>query len=78
MLDRKKARLNVCGYAEKKGKNYNKDKTVASIVYEITIRVILALILILRMIENVYDIKGAFLHSEFTNKRKMHIEVPKG
>ena len=76
VLERKKARLNVCWYIQKKGEDYNKDETVAPVVNEITIRVVLLLMLILRMLGNVYNMEGAFFYRELTNERKIHIEVP--
>ena len=75
---RNKAKTNACGHAQTKGEDYNKDETAVLVVNEITIRVMLALMLTLRMLGNVHDTKGAFLCGEFTNERKMHIEVPQG
>ena len=63
---------------QKKEEDYNEDETAVSIVHKIAIRVVFTLILILRMIRNIYDIKGVFLHREFIDERKMCIEVPQG
>ena len=73
---RKKAIINACGYAQKKGEDYEENGTAAPVVNEITLRIVLALMLIARMAGNVYDIKGAFLHGQFINERRIHIDVP--
>ena len=75
---RYKARLNECGYMQKDGENYDSDDTAAPVVNEITLRVVLAIMLIMRLLGIFFDIKGAFLCGKFTNGNPMFIEVPKG
>ena len=75
---RYKARLNACGWVQNDGENYDSDNTSAPVANEITLRVVLAIMLIIRVLGKCFDVKGDFLHGEFSNEKPMFIEVPKG
>ena len=63
---------------QKDGENYDSDNTAAPVVNEITLRIFLAIMLIMKLFGFFFDTKGAFLHGEFTNEKPMFIEAPKG
>ena len=59
---RHKARLNACGHMKKDGENYDDNNEALPAVNKVTLRVALALILILRSLGKCFGIKVKFLH----------------
>ena len=73
---RHKARLNTYEHMNKDEENYDTNNSASLEVNEVTLRVVLALMLILKEIGKKIDVKGTFLHVQFTNEKHMFIEVP--
>ena len=61
----RRGRLNAHGFKQKEGKYYKKDSMSSPVTNEVTIRIVLVIMLILRLLAGVLDVKGAFLQGEF-------------
>ena len=64
---KRRGRLNAYGFKQKEGKHYKKDSISSPVTNETTIRSVLVIILILKLLAGVLDVKGAFLQGEFTD-----------
>ena len=71
-----KARLVVCGYRQKFGRDY--DQTFAPVAHAASIRIILALAVSLRLYLRQFDIKTAFLYKELPESQRVYILPPRG
>ena len=57
----RRGRLNAHGFKQVEGKHFKKDNISSPVTNEVTIRVALVIILVLRLLAGVLDVKGAFL-----------------
>ena len=71
-----KARLVVCGYRQKFGRDYN--LTFAPVAHAASIRMVLALAVSLRLCLRQFDIKTAFLYGELPKDQTVYLLPPKG
>jgi hypothetical protein len=73
-----RARLNAPGYEQVDGKYYDEDSKFTPVVSDATIHIILILLIMAGWYAELFDMKGAFLHSVFEKGRKVSMEVPQG
>ena len=71
-----KARLVVCGYRQKFGRDYT--LTFAPVAHAASIRMVLALAVSLRLHLRQFDIKTAFLYGELPKSQTVYLLPPKG
>jgi len=75
----RRGRLNAHGFKQKEGKHYKKDSISSPVTNEVTIRIVLVIILVLRLLAGVLDVKGAFLQGEFDkDEADIYMHVPDG
>ena len=73
-----KARLNVHGYKQVDGKQYEEDNKAASVIKDTTFHIILILMMMAIWHVEVLDMKGAFLTQLFEDGEKIYMCVPEG
>ena len=73
-----RARINGRGFKQIPGQHYDSSSIHAPVTNATSIRVILVLMLMANWTANVVDVKGAFLHGEFTDGEEIFMEVPQG
>jgi hypothetical protein len=73
-----KARLTAQGYEQVDGIHYDETDKAAPVANDITIRIVLTFIVMMKMYVELVDVRGAFLNGLFEPEHKMHMEVPKG
>ena len=73
---RYKARLVVCGYRQKFGRDYN--QTFAPVAHAASIRMILALAVHLGLLLRQFDVKTAFLYGDLPKSQTVYLQPPKG
>ena len=75
-IERYKARLVVCGYRQKFGRDY--DQTFAPVAHAASIRMILALAVSMRLKLWQFDIKTAFLYGHLPRAQRVYLQPPQG
>ena len=75
-IARYKARLVVCGYRQKFGRDY--DLTYAPVAHAASIRLVLSLAVTRGLLLRQYDIKTAFLYGVLPDKHKVYLQPPTG
>ena len=73
-----RAKVNGSGFKQIPGQHYDSSSIHAPVTNATSIRVILVLMLMANWTANVVDVKGAFLHGEFTDGEEIFMEVPQG
>ena len=73
-----RGRLNARGYKQIAVQHYDSSSIHAPVTNATSIRVIMVLMIMAGWVANVVDVKGAFLHGEFTTGEDMFMEVPRG
>ena len=73
---RYKARLVVCGYRQKLGRDY--DLTYSPVAHAASIRMLLALAVTLRLHLRQFDIKTAFLYGHLPAHQPVYLQPPQG
>lgn len=74
-----RGRLNAHGFKHKEGVHYEENEIAALVTNEVTIRVILVIMIVIRLLEGLLDVKGAFLQGQFEKDEKpIYIKVPDG
>jgi hypothetical protein len=71
-------RMNVRGKKQVKRQHYDGMTISSPVTNSATIRIMLVLMVMADMIAHMVDVKGAFLHSEFEDGKKIHMKIPKG
>jgi hypothetical protein len=66
------------GYEQVNGIHYDEDSKVSLVVNEAAILITFVLMLLTGWVGYIVDINGAFFHSQFEEKHKMYLSVPKG
>eukprot|EP00957_Ditylum_brightwellii_P106313 8111023-Ditylum_brightwellii.AAC.1 len=74
----KRARLNAQGCEQVEGMHYNAHDLAAPIVFDMTIRIVLVLIIMADWATALLDMKGAFLNGMFRNGERLYLMVPQG
>jgi hypothetical protein len=73
-----RGRINARGFKQVEGQHYD-GKTISSpVTNSATIRIVLVLMAMADMIAHMVDVKGAFLHCEFEDGKKIHVKISKG
>ena len=75
-IARYKARLVVCGYRQKFGRDYN--QTFAPVAHAASIRLVLALAVHLSLHLRQFDVKTAFLYGVLPENQRVYLQPPKG
>ena len=75
-VKRYKARLVVCGYRQRFGRDYT--LTFAPVAHAASIRMVLALATVFRMSLRQFDVKTAFLYGKLPPHQRVFLRVPKG
>merc|ERR1739848_491062 len=73
-----RARMNMRRYEQIDGEHYNSDFIASPVTNDVTIRVIMALMIMAGWASHIVDVKGAFLHGEFENNEELYFKVPQG
>ena len=73
-----RARVNGRVFKQIPGQHYGSSSIHAPVTNATSICVILVLMLTANWTPNVVDVKGAFLHDEFTDGKEIVMEVPQG
>ena len=73
-----RGRLNARGFRQIADVHYDQSSIHAPVTNGISIRVLLTLMIMAGWVANVVDVKGAFLHGEFTDGEVIYMKVPKG
>jgi hypothetical protein len=71
-------RINARGFNQVKEQHYDGTTISSPVTNSATIRIELVLMVMANTIAHVVDVKGAFLHSEFEDSKKIHMKIPKG
>jgi Reverse transcriptase (RNA-dependent DNA polymerase) len=69
-----RAGLVACGYSQVSGVNFQ--ESFAPVIYDVTFRILLVIMLTWKLKAKVVDIKTAFLHGDL--KKTIYMEIPKG
>jgi len=72
----KRAGINARGYKQKDGQHYTSHSISAPVTNDVTIRIMLVLMIMGGWIGELVDVKGAFLHGDFTDGEEIYIETP--
>ena len=75
-IARFKARLVVCGYRQKFGRDY--DLTFAPVAHAASIRLVLSLAVTHNLVLRQYDVKTAFLYGILPERHKVYLRPPTG
>jgi hypothetical protein len=60
------------------GKHYDATSIAAPVTSDTTIRIVLTLLLMANWCGELLDVKGAFLHGEFEEGKRLYMDVPEG
>eukprot|EP00957_Ditylum_brightwellii_P010594 802393-Ditylum_brightwellii.AAC.1 len=74
----KRARLNTRGFEQVEGIKYNAHDLAAPVVFDMTIRIVLVLIIMANWATALLDVKGTFLNSMFRNGERLYMTIPQG
>ncbi len=70
-------RINARRFKQVEGQHYNGMTISSPVTNSATIRIVLVLMVMADMIAHVVDVKGALLHGEFKDGKKIHMKIPK-
>jgi hypothetical protein len=73
-----RGRLNARGFRQIEGQHYDNASISAHVINVMTIRIIMTIMIMAGWVTNVVDVKGSFLHGEFTDDKEIYMEVPQG
>jgi hypothetical protein len=73
-----RGRINTRGFKQVEGQHYNGMTISSPVTNSATIRIVLVLMVMADMIAHVVDVKGAFVHGEFKDCKKIHMKITKG
>ena len=72
-------RLNARGFQQVEGVHYDAAEISSPVTNDMSIRIVMVLTLITGWIDNIFDMKGAFLHGEFDEGTEpVYMAVPEG
>jgi hypothetical protein len=71
-------RINARGFKQVEGQHYDGTTISSPVTNSANNRIVLVLMVMANMIAHVVDVKGAFLHGEFEDGKKIHMKIPKG
>ena len=71
-----RARLNARGFEQVEGRHYIEDDKSASVVNEVTVRVVLTLAVMMGWCMKLLDVQGAFLNGRFQRDEVLYVDVP--
>ena len=74
----RRGRLTARGFKQIDGVDYDSASIHAPVTNAISVRLVLTLMLMGDWTAEVVDVKGAFLHGQFTDGERVYMEVPKG
>jgi glutamine synthetase type III len=67
-----RARLNARGYEQIDGIHYDSHNISVPVTNDVTIRVVLTLMIMADWVGEILDVKGAFLHGDFKEGKKVY------
>ena len=73
-----RGRINARGFRQIEGVQYDGSSIHAPVTNSTTIRIVLTLMVMAGYAASVVDVKGAFLHGEFTDGEVIYMKVPQG
>lgn len=73
-----RARLVGRGYKQVDGQHYDSSSISSPVTNDITIRIILLLMIMMRGDGRVCDVQGAFLHGKFHDNEEIYMRIPEG
>ncbi len=71
-------KMNTRGFKQDEGQHYSVTTTSSPVTNSATIKIVLTLMIMTSMVAHVVDVKGAFLHGEFEDRKIIHMKVPQG
>ena len=73
-----RGRLNARYFKQINRTHYDSSSIHAPVTNAVTIRIVMILMLMTEWVASVVDVKGVFLHGEFTDDEDIFMEVPRG
>ena len=70
--------MNAKGFEQVAGKNFDLISTAASLMKNITLRIVLVLILLVDWMAKICHVKGMFFKGKIENGKDLFMEVPQG
>ena len=71
-------RINARGFKQAEGRHYEGTTISSPVTNAATNRIVLMLMVMAGMIAHVVDVKGAFLHGDFEDGKKIHMKILRG
>ena len=73
-----RGRINARGFKQVEGRHYEGTTISSPVTNAATNRIVLMLMVMAGMIAHVVNVKGAFLHGDFEDGKKIHMKTPMG